>query len=210
MEYCKRCNNEMRIIEKFGENFAILWHCEPCNLTLPNFIECPHSFVKAIYQYESGYEHVCSKCKYCYKTQKVYKRKDVNLDELPVIKVQDQDSLPYWAKWTRANKKFNLKIEEINLENKKKSNAWTIQQWYYGYLDSPQWAHKRNLVFKRAEGKCERCSKKAVMVHHKTYARVGYEDLEDLMAVCFHCHSLEHSENRNLNVVSQFKIHDIK
>jgi 5-methylcytosine-specific restriction endonuclease McrA len=99
--------------------------------------------------------------------------------------------------------------EQIVIEQKKANNSWNIEQWYYGYLESGMWRRKREFIFKRSSGNCERCGRQAFFVHHKTYERVGYELPEDLMAVCKSCHGKEHSENPELTIVDQFKLHDL-
>jgi hypothetical protein len=60
---------------------------------------------------------------------------------------------------------------------------------YQAYLASRQWALKREAVRDRSNGQCERCWINPMMaVHHLTYARVGDERLEDLLAICDPCH----------------------
>ena len=60
---------------------------------------------------------------------------------------------------------------------------------YLEYLNSPEWQYKRAKVIQRARGYCERCHKNAAReVHHLTYARLGDEDMADLMALCRPCH----------------------
>lgn len=74
---------------------------------------------------------------------------------------------------------------------KKEKEAWW--RWYNAYLQSPEWARKRDKVLKRANGLCEGCGEaKAIQVHHKTYDRVGQEMLFDLVAVCTRCHEAIH------------------
>jgi DNA polymerase len=74
---------------------------------------------------------------------------------------------------------------------------------YQEYLASREWALKREAVRERANSRCERnisipfngniehfrCVGRHESTHHKTYANVGHEPLEDLMAVCNDCHS---------------------
>lgn len=60
---------------------------------------------------------------------------------------------------------------------------------YQTYLASREWALKREAVRERSYGVCERCHfRKMDAVHHLTYARVGKEDLTDLLAICEPCH----------------------
>lgn len=67
--------------------------------------------------------------------------------------------------------------------------------WYAGYLRSDEWRARRALVLERAGGVCEDCGQaEPEVVHHLTYARVGREPLEDLVAICCPCHDLRHPD----------------
>jgi Uracil DNA glycosylase superfamily len=60
---------------------------------------------------------------------------------------------------------------------------------YQEYLASREWALLREAVRRRSGGYCERCRIANIdAVHHKTYQRVGHEQLDDLMAICEPCH----------------------
>lgn len=60
---------------------------------------------------------------------------------------------------------------------------------YLEHLKSPEWKALRALVLERANHQCERCGATGTLqVHHRTYARLGYELLDDLQAVCVICH----------------------
>lgn len=61
-------------------------------------------------------------------------------------------------------------------------------------MKSPLWFKKRNLTFKRLGAFCHKCkSKKNLHVHHKTYKRLGHEDIfEDLVPLCITCHEACH------------------
>lgn len=60
--------------------------------------------------------------------------------------------------------------------------------WYAEYLASFAWTYKRQQALDRDEGKCRGCGAPATEVHHLTYKRVGFEDLDDLLSVCRACH----------------------
>jgi hypothetical protein len=67
---------------------------------------------------------------------------------------------------------------------------------YAGYLNSPEWAEKREAVRHRCRGMCENCHAcKLVDVHHtpKAYEALGKEDLKDLQGLCAECHAAIHS-----------------
>lgn len=70
-------------------------------------------------------------------------------------------------------------------------------EWYNEYLTSPLWRERRNLIIQRAKGRCEVCQARAAyQIHHLTYARVGRELPDDLVAVCDRCHDDYHSRER--------------
>lgn len=74
---------------------------------------------------------------------------------------------------------------------------------YSAYRRSNEWAQKRNVKY-YAQGvrdelgryKCDHCGdyfhRCRTEVHHKTYERVGNEDLDDLEILCEDCHGKHH------------------
>jgi 5-methylcytosine-specific restriction endonuclease McrA len=69
---------------------------------------------------------------------------------------------------------------------------------YDTYMNSPQWAQKRNMVIQRCGGVCEDCGTARVAhVHHLTYVRFGNELPSDLKGLCIDCHQAAHP-NRKL------------
>lgn len=60
---------------------------------------------------------------------------------------------------------------------------------YQRYLASREWALLKRAIRERSEGRCERCLIGSYeQTHHMTYARIGHEELTDLLAVCRPCH----------------------
>lgn len=60
---------------------------------------------------------------------------------------------------------------------------------YMAYMRSRQWQKVRNEHLQSVDGWCEVCRKaKACQVHHMSYARLGFENAQDLCAVCVQCH----------------------
>lgn len=79
----------------------------------------------------------------------------------------------------------------VRKDSEKKRNE------YSSYISSPAWKIKRQLVMKRAGGKCEGCGfEPAQEVHHLHYNRFGSEMLFDLVAVCKSCHDKIHPDKR--------------
>ncbi|MFA5636906.1 MAG: HNH endonuclease [Anaerovoracaceae bacterium] len=67
---------------------------------------------------------------------------------------------------------------------------------YKAYLQSDEWKRIRTRIRRRARGRCERCGVNVRDdIHHTTYERVGDERLEDLVAVCRHCHRYLHGKS---------------
>lgn len=63
---------------------------------------------------------------------------------------------------------------------------------YRHYLSSSDWSNLRKAVIARDKS-CRLCaSAKSLNVHHRTYARVGDEDLDDLTLLCRRCHERHH------------------
>ncbi len=69
---------------------------------------------------------------------------------------------------------------------------------YREYLQTPEWAARRDAVLRGAGHRCQRCHQIRVElhVHHLTYARRGAELPTDLTCLCVYCHDEEHREQR--------------
>ena len=73
---------------------------------------------------------------------------------------------------------------------KGKSDFWSR---YNKYLRSQEWADKKQEVFKHYGKKCSMCgSTQEICVHHKTYKRMGDENINDLVPLCYTCHARVH------------------
>lgn len=70
------------------------------------------------------------------------------------------------------------------------------REWLYrAYLKSAAWKKKREERITIDNHHCAKCLVNAshLEVHHKTYARIGDEDVEsDLIALCGPCHRAVH------------------
>jgi hypothetical protein len=70
---------------------------------------------------------------------------------------------------------------------------------YPEYLETDHWKLLRMKVFADRKGICEICGLHMVrgfQAHHKTYERVGHENIEDLMLLCNRCHRNQHPEKQ--------------
>ena len=64
---------------------------------------------------------------------------------------------------------------------------------YRAYLQTDEWAHRRNIAVCCALHRCQVCYRGSRLeVHHRTYERVGHEMPEDLIVLCADCHELFH------------------
>ena len=62
---------------------------------------------------------------------------------------------------------------------------------YLAYLKSYDWQRKRQQVFRFYGEECVICgSRDRLEVHHKTYVRLGQENVTDLIPLCAECHEL--------------------
>lgn len=69
---------------------------------------------------------------------------------------------------------------------------------YLTYLESKHWATVRDEALRVAGYSCQLCNiddQEAVLdVHHRTYERLGNEDIGDLTVLCRDCHRHFHGE----------------
>jgi 5-methylcytosine-specific restriction endonuclease McrA len=65
---------------------------------------------------------------------------------------------------------------------------------YQTYIHSARWERKAKAARRRADFRCQDCGSGdwPLEVHHKTYARLGYEPAGDLVVVCNQCHRRRH------------------
>jgi len=64
---------------------------------------------------------------------------------------------------------------------------------YRAHLAGAEWQAIRGVILQRANYRCEACGKPwGLQVHHRTYARLGNESLDDLICLCRECHRKLH------------------
>jgi 5-methylcytosine-specific restriction endonuclease McrA len=64
---------------------------------------------------------------------------------------------------------------------------------YWAYLKTNHWFRVKALALERACHQCALCpSTTHLEVHHKTYARRGFEAPEDVVVLCEDCHTRHH------------------
>lgn len=62
------------------------------------------------------------------------------------------------------------------------------------YLETDHWKDLRAAAIAHYGDTCVLCDSKPVQVHHRTYARRGFEQLTDLIVLCDGCHSRYHNK----------------
>ena len=92
---------------------------------------------------------------------------------------------------TRGRRRREEYYEQRRAEIERQNEQW--REGYEAYLQTPEWADKRQRVLEREGGLCEGCRRRpATQVHHETYRNVGSEPLFELRAVCHVCHRAIH------------------
>lgn len=201
------CGSDFYIAETYEIDYAILFLCKNCSNSYVEIKECVHDFVTYKVTQANQSIHVMTKCSICFQHKETHKKHGFELDLIPHYNPKNEEEFNNRLAFIRI--KFKKSLNIIRLKRKKETSYWNIENWYIGYLQSSMWKRQRELILRDRNYKCERCQEVAIIIHHKTYERVGYELPEDLMAVCLNCHDKEHLENPDLNVVSQFRIHEI-
>ena len=89
----------------------------------------------------------------------------------------------------------HLQMRDIAFNIEMRSIALTTMQ-YAEYLETWEWKAKRAQAIALAGGRCRLCNRPQdnviLNVHHRTYDRRGYEDMDDLTVLCQDCHAKFH------------------
>jgi 5-methylcytosine-specific restriction endonuclease McrA len=89
-------------------------------------------------------------------------------------------------------------------EKRKQVDSWFVERFghlgfptYGAYLRSRHWREIRSRYQTEREWKCRKCNNRTgLQLHHKTYARMGAELLDDLEPLCSGCHRRLHNKRR--------------
>ena len=72
---------------------------------------------------------------------------------------------------------------------------------YKEYLISPEWKYIRDKRLQYDGYRCRICNTaKNLQVHHRTYARIYKEELDDLTTLCGDCHEMYHVEDKHNDI----------
>jgi hypothetical protein len=75
---------------------------------------------------------------------------------------------------------------------------------YSAYIQSRAWKIMRQRRLSLDGGKCQVCgSELDLNIHHKTYERLGHENLDDLVTLCRHHHYQVHEDSQLVTVVTE-------
>ena len=95
-------------------------------------------------------------------------------------------------KETKRERMSRIASNKWYKEKRKKQKVWAD---YKSYLLSREWKIKRGAKLKSVGSMCESCRNiKNLQVHHKTYARIYSEKMEDLVVLCEICHLEKHNQ----------------
>lgn len=139
-----------------------------------------------VFTASNGVRHYRNQCTSCGMNLGSVKKATIKPAAERTLQPFDEAIRNHWLERVR------LRSEEIKQQTAQQSKD-AFDVWYEEYLDSPEWARKRGLIFARANGRCEGCGdRRATQVHHLTYTHVGRELLFQLVAVCRDCHEAIH------------------
>jgi 5-methylcytosine-specific restriction endonuclease McrA len=80
-------------------------------------------------------------------------------------------------------------------KRRRKSESRRRRVDYREYIESDAWRRKRAKALRHHGERCRTCGAvDRLSVHHKTYARLGHERMDDLEVLCVDCHAIEHEE----------------
>jgi len=93
----------------------------------------------------------------------------------------------------QSAREWERRSAELAEQRQQERDEWWAQ--YSQYLQTPEWAQRRQLVLQRAGWLCEGCmAATASVIHHRTYEHVGHELLFELVALCRSCHQIAHPD----------------
>jgi 5-methylcytosine-specific restriction endonuclease McrA len=159
-------------------------------VTALNPFTCPHQLISAprARRYPSGMVQYRRQCRDCGDPV------GIAIAKATALQQADGDPAPF-DELLFTEGRATASRERGREAEVKRAQWWA---WYNQYLESPEWHTRRDKVMKRAGGICEGClSRRAVHVHHTTYAHVGRELLFELIALCEPCHVVAHGDNPN-------------
>lgn len=83
---------------------------------------------------------------------------------------------------------------------KGRRTSYMSRDEYKAYLRTTKWYSIRQRCFERDHYRCRHCHTAITIetghCHHKTYRRLGDEQLSDLLTLCKSCHEAHHAKDK--------------
>jgi len=179
---------------------TIEFFCADCNLLYPK-----DATKTEILNYISSINKSIWLCKECEEDRKENRRKKQEKREEDERRDKEEtlttilDPLSYWRDHVKKRERFQL-VRNLLLYNKDFSYRAlkTIKSMgYQDFLQTPYWKAISYEVKRRSNFRCSLCGENTNLnTHHTTYKILGkeLEHMDDLVCVCFTCHSKIHAE----------------
>jgi len=105
--------------------------------------------------------------------------------------------LAAFARIVKARRKGTSAYYEEDNKLKRSPYREAMVALHQIYHASRDWKDNRERTLEQASGRCEECGAVSTTAHHTTYENwaLGEEELQDLKAVCRHCHASAHRRN---------------
>jgi 5-methylcytosine-specific restriction endonuclease McrA len=110
----------------------------------------------------------------------------------------------YWIACRRGFVPDVNPLDGVEQRTLKRVLYYSQRPAYESYLRTRRWREFRALALERADGTCGRCGVSerthrllVLDVHHKTYTRLGREELDDVEVLCRSCHQVADRERRS-------------
>jgi 5-methylcytosine-specific restriction endonuclease McrA len=96
---------------------------------------------------------------------------------------------------------YRQKLEDSLYDNSTRKTEWIPYEEYRDYLKSDKWKFIRSVRFNLDDGLCQHCgiglNDTEAHCHHLTYARLGDEDISDVVTLCRSCHDAVHAKDKS-------------
>ncbi len=90
-------------------------------------------------------------------------------------------------------------VKHVESEKEARSYAWSTiyKEYHRRAIKSDHWKNLRMEAIHKAKHRCQLCNAKGRMhVHHRTYANIGSESIDDVIVLCGNCHEKFHDAGK--------------
>lgn len=190
---CK-CGSELKVKEF---TYYFIEYCENCHNFTINDKLCLHDRrgkTPIKFKLSNGAYQLRLFCPICKILEsKSQKQSDYNLEKIK------ETTFENFEKYKKIIQDKESKEFSELLANLRSNKVKSIREIYNTYIKSDAWKEKRNFVLLRDQNICQICGKKAMDIHHLTYAHLEREYLFELIALCRECHLNEYHKDKNIN-----------